>query len=102
MKEKYTQIFSLSANDHNVDKHDAVMVSFPTTGATGGAQLYPFARGVPMGVQGDPRLGDTNNVPATGPVMIISGGTYESQIIVPIQFKGTGNLWNCTVFGLKR
>ena len=102
MKEKYTQIFSLSANDHNVDKHDAVMVKFTSEAEWGSAQLYPFARGVPMGVQGDPRLGDTNNVPATGPVMTISGGTYESQIIVPIQFKGTGSLTNCTVFGLKR
>ena len=76
------------------------MVEFTTS--SGSAQFYTFATDVPMTVQGDPRLNDSNNIPATGPSMSISGGTYESQIIVPIQFKGTGTLLNCNVYGLKR
>jgi len=100
MKDKYTQVFTLSANDHSVSEHDAVLIEFTASDAS--AQLYTFDKNIHFNVKGNPDLGKSSYTPATGPTVTIRGGTYESQYILPVQVKGTGTQTNCVVYGMKR
>jgi len=111
MKDKYSEMFAVTANTHDIEFHDAILVQAAATGGAGvaswEAQLFPYGKAATQrNRKGDPIVKggaqDSNYDPATGPVFYAFGNTYDHQTIYPFQVKSVGYITNANVFALRR
>ena len=90
MYERYTGAKAVSANEHNIEPHDAVLLTFKAAGAT---QLFTYDRDTVKGANGRVMASQYSNEGKTGPMLTIDSNTSDlAQQILPIQIKSVGTL----------
>lgn len=105
MKDKYTKTFSISANTHNIDPHDAILLTSDSinagVGASFSAEVHTYTRSTPVGSNGRPFGTDG----FTGDTIILRGtksgaGATDPQTIFPIQIKSVSGITGANLYGL--
>jgi hypothetical protein len=105
MKPKYTKTFSISANTHNIDPHDAILLTSNSVnagvGASFSAEVHTYAPNTKLG--GNQRPYGTDGI--TGNTIILRGtksgaGATDPQTIFPIQIKSVSGITGANLYGL--
>ena len=107
MKPKYTKTFSISANTHNIDPHDAILLTSNSVsagvGASFSAEVHTYATSTPLGGNGRPVNPSEKGI--TGNTIILRGtksgaGATDPQTIFPIQIKSVSGITGANLYGL--